>query len=194
MLSGDAADSSDDDKKEEEPKQEPVQRLDNPFAKTKLPNPLVDNKTGTKGLVFVTDYQLAEASKDSILEQHVKMTEAPDLQQKTIGGKKVCWNYRKMGRCNKGHKCPYVHDTDLVTPRNSKEETETPAPKQHRNIQHSYHGQLPNDPVDDDSYMGQAKRKKRFGVTNSLIPPKKALTALDESRQKQRPWTHGGKK
>ena len=193
LLSGEGDGISSSSEESDDNDDQPPQQLDNPFAnKKRLPNPLASNKVGTKGSVFVTDYQLAEASKDSILEQHVKMTEAPNLLQKTIGGKKVCWNYRKMGRCNKGHKCPYAHDTDLVSPSaatGAKSPSETSSSRG-GSMQYSYHGNAPaKEPVDDDSYMGQAKKRKRVGVTDNLIPPKKALNALNKSRQQERPWT-----
>lgn len=49
----------------------------------------------------------------------------------------------------------------------------------------------PADPqaFDEDNYMNAAKGRKRFGVSDDLVPPKKALTGLQEFRKKERPWT-----
>ncbi|XP_076452392.1 uncharacterized protein LOC143288023 isoform X2 [Babylonia areolata] len=49
----------------------------------------------------------------------------------------------------------------------------------------------PADPrtMDDDSYMAGAKGKKRHGITDSLMPPKKAMTDLGGLRKQERPWT-----
>lgn len=43
--------------------------------------------------------------------------------------------------------------------------------------------------VDDDNYMQSAKKKKRSGMAQNLVPPKKAMTALTKQRTEERPWT-----
>ena len=43
--------------------------------------------------------------------------------------------------------------------------------------------------ADDDNYMLSAKKKKRYGVAQNLVPPKKAMTALIKQRNEERPWT-----
>lgn len=42
---------------------------------------------------------------------------------------------------------------------------------------------------ESDNYMAGDKRKKRVGVGQSLVPPKKAMTALGRQREEERPWT-----
>lgn len=43
--------------------------------------------------------------------------------------------------------------------------------------------------LDEDNYMNSARGRKRCGVTDHLVPPKKALMGLDDLRKKERPWT-----
>ena len=43
--------------------------------------------------------------------------------------------------------------------------------------------------ADDDNYMSSMKKKKRCGVAQSLVPPKKAMSALTKQRTEERPWT-----
>ena len=43
--------------------------------------------------------------------------------------------------------------------------------------------------LDEDNYMNAAKGRKRCGVTDALVPPKKAMTGLEDLRRKERPWT-----
>lgn len=42
---------------------------------------------------------------------------------------------------------------------------------------------------DDDKFNVGDKRKKRVGVSQTLVPPKKAMSALTKQRQEERPWT-----
>lgn len=45
------------------------------------------------------------------------------------------------------------------------------------------------DDGDDDKFNIGDKRKKRVGVSQTLVPPKKAMTALTKQREQERPWT-----
>ena len=43
--------------------------------------------------------------------------------------------------------------------------------------------------ADDDNYMSSIKKKKRFGVAQSLVPSKKVMSELAKQRAEERPWT-----
>ena len=43
--------------------------------------------------------------------------------------------------------------------------------------------------ADDDNYMLSAKKKKRYGVAQSLVPSKKVMSELSRQRAEERPWT-----
>ncbi|XP_050411220.1 uncharacterized protein LOC126825594 [Patella vulgata] len=147
----------------------------------KLPNPLLgDVQTSS---VFINPFKQAELDKQSVLEKHVQMTE-----KRNLSNKKVCFKFKK-GKCYKGKSCRFLHDIDTVrgTVYNSSEDSSNhiPGAAMQRFIE---------EPVDDDNYLLNAKRKKRHGVSDHLIPPKKALLSLEEQRSKERPWTMKKKK
>ncbi|XP_076627670.1 uncharacterized protein LOC143344927 isoform X2 [Colletes latitarsis] len=144
-------------------------------SKEKLPLPTPDfNGTPTmKTSVFSNPFVEAERAKSAILEKHVKMTPTLD-DTKMINGRKICWNYRK-GRCRFGHNCTFAHDSDLH--RTAAELEAIRAPQETIICQTQYNGQVP---VNDDDEVDQEnnqmnKRKKRPGLSQSLIPSKKVL-------------------
>ncbi|XP_012255055.2 uncharacterized protein LOC105685501 [Athalia rosae] len=146
-----------------------------PTSTDKLPLPTPDfNVTPTlKTSVFSNPFVEAEKAKSAILEKHVKMTPTLD-DTKMINGKKICWNYRK-GRCRFGHNCTFAHDSDL---HHSAIELESArAPQETLICQTPYHGQVTfneGDEVDQENNQTH-KRKKRPGLTQTLIPGKKVM-------------------
>lgn len=126
-----------------------------------------------KTSVFSNPFVEAEKAKSAILEKHVKMTPTLD-DTKMINGRKICWNYRK-GRCRFGHNCTFAHDSDLH--RTAAELEAIRAPQETVICQTQYNGQLP---INDDDEVDQEnnqmnKRKKRPGLSQSLVPSKKVL-------------------
>ena len=103
-------------------------------------------------------------------------------------GKKVCWLYRK-GQCRKGHRCMFAHDNDIFT--DAPNQINTAQTDKQYHLGHGYfrNQKLSQDPVDDDGYMSNVKRKARVGVQDVLHPPKKAKHLLDKQRAQERPWT-----
>ena len=169
----------------------------------KLPNPLAEishakcSTSSDNSSVFVTSYHKAEEAKHSVLEQHVKMTIAQ--QSKDTKNKRICWNFRK-GKCRFGNKCKYSHDNDIPESiLNSGDQVEERQPATAMSTPgytanygpNSYQARSIGQDVgeDDDSYMASVKRKKRAGIGNSLVPPKKAMSALMQQRESERPWT-----
>lgn len=203
----------------------------------KLPKPelaSIGNTRDAVGSVFGNRYESAEMAKKSILEKHVKMTEA---QFQTGKKAKICKKF-KQGRCFYGTSCQYSHDIDSnLSLRYKKDETgadeSSSAPEHFTLKRHSNPNapQLPPPPVvqgfmgtlgtlkskptpqysqkqrnqfkqqdtymqnaetdagDDDKFNVGDKRKKRVGVSQTLVPPKKAMSALNKQRHEERPWT-----
>lgn len=160
------------------------------YDNNKLPLPTPDfNATPTlKTSVFTNPFVEAEKAKSAILEKHVKMTPTLD-DTKMINGRKICWNYRK-GRCRFGHNCTFAHDSDLHRSAAELEAIRTPQEtvicQTHFNNQKIYHINGDNhddnnkDNDNDDDEIDQEnnqmiKRKKRPGLSQSLIPGKKVL-------------------
>ena len=159
---------------------ETIARLPNPLASMPLPS-VTANDAGGVSSVFVNAFKVAEQAKHSILEQHVKMT-AEQIKESRLK-KKICYNYQK-GKCRFGNKCKYSHGDDhIVANRVSSENTESDAEQQVK-LDRTTNFQPERD--DDGNLI---KRKRRAGVTNNLLPAKKARATLDKQRAQERPWT-----
>lgn len=179
--------------------------------------------------MFANPFETAEMAKQSILEKHVKMTEAQLLTGKKG---KICKAF-KRGACRFGKNCKFSHDIDTNLSlryigkqddsvqdksetagrhRNPKYPQLPPPPKQQQGfmgtVQRSHSGpkhmsthqqrthytqqQRHMEAVDndeDDKFNVGDKRKKRGGLSESLVPPKKSMTSLAKQRMEQRPWT-----
>lgn len=116
----------------------------------------------------------AEKAKSAILEKHVKMTPTLD-DTKMINGRKICWNYRK-GRCRFGHNCTFAHDSDLH--RTAAELEAIRTPQETVICQTLYNNQIglneEEEEVDQENVQ-MHKRKKRPGLSQTLVPGKKVL-------------------
>lgn len=211
------------------------EKLPNPLGE-KLPRPDLSNVseasvskvTDGPGSVFSNPFENAELAKQSILEKHVKMTEAHLLTGKKA---KICKSF-KLGKCRFGKHCKYSHDLDSnlslkytniqdegrsESYQNSSQSTVNPnyprlppPPKgfmgtvdtlihsgPHQNLSAQQRKQYSEqvrymqdaDAEDDDKFNVGDKRKKRVGVSQSLVPPKKAMSSLTKQRREERPWT-----
>ena len=171
-----------------------TERLPNPLAGTtcaaSLPSPLSSSSCNesVRSSVFINPFKKAEQAKLSVLEQHVKLTDSERVERENR--RNICNNFKK-GRCRFGNKCKYRHVIDAVNTPKPQADTDSKTPEAQHGYygQHSYHGNIAEDEVDDDSYFGQMKRKHRSGVRDNLVPPKKALRSLEDQRAKERPWT-----
>lgn len=169
----------------------------------RLPNPLsgladaaADDDDERKTSVFTNYFHKAEERKLAVLEHHVKLTTeelktANSEHGKRQNKKRVCIGYQR-GRCRFGAKCRFAHsisseanDTGINLPT----EVTTFRPK---------FGLLPSaqiplniepDDNDDDGMNAEKKRKHRVGVSDSLVPPKRAMKSLEQQRKDERPWT-----
>lgn len=116
-----------------------------------------------------------------MLEKHVKLTDNPkDVVE--INGRKICYNYRK-GRCKFGHKCKYAHDSDL-----SVNAVKVPQPgSEASNSNLHYNAQVSNG-KDEVTEEEERKRKKKPGLSESLVPNKKSRANFASQQNKESPW------
>ena len=185
----------------EENERENTERLPNPLAiessSEKLPPPALGGSftSAVPGSVFLNPFQKAEQAKQSVLEKHVKMTnyveeeETKEKRKKRAKDKrKLCHRFLK-GNCKYGHKCRFSHDLG-PKPEDEVSDTSTSTDK-HANYGNRSWLEVDKESSlnDDDSYMTEAKRKKRVGVGDHLVPPKKAMKVLEQQRASERPWT-----
>lgn len=167
--------------------------LDNPFGSSSsasmlLPKPsfMQEQQGKISGLkldnsIFSNPFRDKEDKKKAILEQHVNMTQRQE-ELKMIDGKKVCWMARK-GRCRQGSKCKFAHDSDVnMGARDAKYDAEAQIVNDKSDKGAAPPIQLLNNrpPFEDfDEHKEEEEaqiRKKRPGLSEGLVPSKKAMT------------------
>uniref|UniRef100_T1J2L2 C3H1-type domain-containing protein n=1 Tax=Strigamia maritima TaxID=126957 RepID=T1J2L2_STRMM len=124
--------------------------------------------------IFSNPFQDEENAKQSILEQHVKMTPNTESQS-VINGRQVCWNYRK-GRCRFGHNCKYAHDSDLV-PKNTNPEKPAAVTVSSPAFIHSQ--------TENDHAKVEKRKRKKPGLSQTLIPSKRVIKAYYKQQQQE---------
>jgi len=138
--------------------------------------------------VFSNPFRAREDKKVAILEHHVGVTNRQEAAN-MFNGKKVCYNFRK-GRCRHGHRCKFAHDNDVrkevsdslysakydeaAQISNDKVETDT---RPHLNLAPTTEDVdllIPQDP-DPEAAVISSGKKKRPGLSDKLVPSKKAM-------------------
>lgn len=144
----------------------------------KLPPPSLQTFSDTS--VFSNPFKAQADQKLSALQKHVPLTE--QARPSHIGGRRVCVSYRKEGRCRFGIKCKYAHDSDLQT---------TPSDS-HLNAGQAVQAAVCNAASSqglqqdtDEKPEGQQAKKRRVGLSNTLIPPKRAMKQYAMQREKE---------
>lgn len=154
----------------------------------KLPPPSLNTCSGSS--VFANPFKAQADQKLSALQKHVPLTMQAKPSQ--IGGKKMCVSYRKDGKCRFGIKCKFAHDSDLQTPviptechPPSSEETVSVQAESHAGGSSCGGGSknLQQDAKEEES-CGQVK-KRRVGLSNTLIPPKRAMKQYTMQRNRE---------
>ena len=153
--------------------------------------------------VFKNPFRVKEDQKKAVLERHFEMTVKHE-DQRTIDGKKVCWNFWK-GHCRFGSKCIFAHDSDVK--QRSFHQTESNRESSGQSMaapRHSFNtplfkiplpgsrkdtsSEIPED-YDEDKHDFDSsdaviecnkKSKKRPGLSSGLVPSKKAMKFHDK--------------
>lgn len=124
--------------------------------------------------------------KLSALQKHVPLTTQAKPSQ--IGGKRMCVSYRKDGRCRFGIKCKFAHDSDIQTPVVS-------SPGNHHLPQRvndeescdgGSNGAESQKLKEEENSGGQQMKKRKVGLSNTLIPPKRAMKQYAMLRDRYR--------
>lgn len=144
----------------------------------KLPPPLLNANSDSS--VFTNPFKAQADQKLSALQKHVPLTLQSRPSQ--IGGKRICVLYRKYGKCRFGIKCKFAHDSDLQTPAASAHMQGEDGPDPIVSVKGS---QTLQQETKEKDPGGQVKKRK-VGLSNSLIPPKRAMKqyALQRNREK----------
>ncbi|KAI1887609.1 hypothetical protein AGOR_G00192080 [Albula goreensis] len=149
--------------------------------------------------VFANPYRERAEEQLNMLQKHVPLTLEPRPSQ--IGGRKICIAYRRDGRCRFGSSCKFAHDSDLQTftpttdnqgPITDRESgngnhrgnlaTSHVAPECHQNSHF-----LSQPCVDQELDLeGDQGRKRRVGLSDTLVPPKRAMNQYTLQRERER--------
>lgn len=150
---------------------------------SKLPSAasVIQNCGTETSSVWANQYKKEDEEKTRALERHVKMvnnSKSTPLNGK-INGKKVCWMYRR-GRCRLGKKCQMYHDSELQTTDGSLKNHNTidsVAKQAHSNstLCKRPHSEITIDDSDDTNGSNSKLPKKKFGLSDDLIPSKKVI-------------------
>ncbi|XP_051558982.1 uncharacterized protein LOC127443940 [Myxocyprinus asiaticus] len=142
------------------------------------PPPLGGSSSGvllTGSSVFANPFKEMAEGRLNVLQKHVPLTVQARPTQ--IGGKRICVAYRKDGRCRFGISCKFAHDSDLqsnhvVTSDNGLKDNASASV-----VVDSYNDPLASHNIKetDEGKDSEQRKKKRVGVNDSLIPPKRAL-------------------
>ncbi|XP_045902284.1 uncharacterized protein si:ch211-113e8.11 [Micropterus dolomieu] len=157
------------------------------LASNKLPPPSLN--TCSDSGVFANPFKAQADQKLSALQKHVPLTMQAKPSQ--IGGKRICVSYRKDGRCRFGIKCKFAHDSDLQTPVTPTDchppaSEETPASDKAECHAGGSGSQNLQQETKEEESGGQKAKKRRVGLSNTLIPPKRAMKQYAMHRDRDR--------
>jgi len=137
--------------------------------------------------VFRHEYVAAREEKTAVLEQHVAMTNS-EYSSVDTQGKKLCWQFRKHGRCRQGHKCKFAHDSDLFGEVEGAVKTEGEKQNMfYTNKIHNYH-QTHDIPEDEEEDQMKRKKRKGPGLGDTITPSAKVITIYKDHKKRDRSW------
>lgn len=145
----------------------------------KLPPPLLN--THSDSSVFTNPFKAQADQKLSALQKHVPLTMQSRPSQ--IGGKRICVLYRKDGKCRFGINCKFAHDSDLQTPGPPTQMHVSLCEETDQIVSVKGSQNLQQEKKEDDS--GGLVKKRRVGLSNSLIPPKRAMKQYTLQRNRE---------
>ena len=161
-----------------------------------LPLPTLDLKTdsapNTKELnqrayqtssVFFNPFLAEEKKKLSVLEKHVQLSEGKSEEDKHKS-KKICFKFQK-GRCRLGDRCKFSHGLAANELPNSEPEK----PREPSLAPSISTTGTRYEPDEEEEAWEQKKKKRKSGVTDCLVPPKRAMAAYEKQRLNGRPWS-----
>ncbi|KAL1023553.1 hypothetical protein UPYG_G00042310 [Umbra pygmaea] len=157
----------------------------------KLPPPPLG--ASSKSGVFANPFKAQADQKLNALQKHVPLTQRAWPSE--IGGKRICVAYRKDGRCRFGISCKFAHDSDLqryVNPNdyNSPAGDSITSDKANPDVGSTSFSSSQNlnlnqggEPEEEEE--GLQSRKRRVGLSNTLVPPKRAMKNFAMQRKRE---------
>lgn len=168
-------DSHKKDKVEEPPVSSP-----SPLPSFRLPAPCLGGLSSSS--VFSNPFQDEKQAQLSILERHVKLSDG----NWSKGGKSICLAYQRDGRCRYGTKCKYSHGSDLPQGSAAPAQREIAGNDLSNKVLEA-HGLGSGEEHVEEPQNDKGKRKKP-GLSDTLIPPKRSLKSYQKQLSTERPW------
>lgn len=171
---------------------------DNESKEPQMPLPLpplelkTDSAPNTKELnqrayqtssVFFNPFLAEEKKKLSALEKHVQLSEGKSEEDKHKS-KKICFKFQK-GRCRLGDRCKFSHGLAANELPNSEPEK----PREPSLAPSFSTTGTRYEPDEEEEAWEQKNKKRKSGVTDSLVPPKRAMAAYEKQRLNDKPWS-----
>ncbi|KAG8434888.1 hypothetical protein GDO86_013012 [Hymenochirus boettgeri] len=160
----------------------------------RFPAPALGSQnTSSFGGVFSNQFHAEQQTQLSILEKHVKLSDSNWSQ-----GRGACLAYQKDGRCRYGTRCKYSHGSDLPQ-ENAGVDLEEECNNTELRDKSGGDIQMDNWRVgikrtgehggEEEVSESLRPKKKKSGLTNTLLPPKRYLKNYNEHLANERPWT-----
>ncbi|XP_056387132.1 uncharacterized protein LOC130282671 isoform X2 [Hyla sarda] len=162
---------------------EPPVSLPSPLLSFKLPAPCLGNQSGlSSSSVFSNPFQDEKQAQLSILERHVKLSDGNWAKR----GKGVCLSYQRDGRCRYGTKCKYSHGSDLPQGNTASAQREIVGNDSSNEVL-DMPSLISGEEQVEEPHSDKGKRKKP-GLNDTLIPPKRSLKSYQKQLSTERPW------
>ncbi|CAK6978474.1 uncharacterized protein si:ch211-113e8.11 [Scomber scombrus] len=196
LESGSASSESETGEEDPEPSPLPPHRAQAPSAvcQPTLPAPSLGSLSSKKlpppplnacsdSSVFANPFKAQTDQKLSALQKHVPLT--MEAKPSQIGGKRMCVSYRKDGRCRFGIKCKFAHDSDLQT---AVSPSDCPPPASDEALASAQVVTRAggSQETEEEDSEGQKLKKRRVGLSNTLVPPKRAMKQFAMQRDRER--------
>jgi hypothetical protein len=174
---------------------ESVNKAQENDEKLVLPSPLLEpsepsvskeftSRTYQQTSIFYNPFKAEEKKKLDVLEKHVQLSR--NVPASSTNKKRVCYKFQK-GKCRFGDTCRFAHNTHIIktdTMNHSTDDTKTPEVTTTINKTDTSY-----DPdMDEDQWEITKPKKRRVGVSDTLIPPKKAMKAYEQQKTKEKTW------
>ncbi|XP_075073375.1 uncharacterized protein LOC142161556 [Mixophyes fleayi] len=184
------ASSSEDEAENHNKKETAAEPLPCPLPSFRLPAPRLGTQSGmSSGSVFSNPFRDEQQVQRTILERHVKLSDSNWAKS----GKGACLAYQRDGRCRYGTKCKYSHGSDLpqgtsVSAQREIQGKELSDEAWEVNPESWKGGDVVSAEVQGKEIQAERGKRKKPGLGNTLIPPKKSLKNYEKQLSTERPW------
>lgn len=160
----------------------------------KLPSAIAALSCGNStSSIFCNPFREAEEAEFHLLETHVKLSERKKIAKPVKKSRLVCKMFRK-GRCRLDDQCRFSHTIGsallarLAEPSadDQQEQASRSSPPQSKFESEPVRYNAREEIIEEENPL---KKKRHVGITDSLIPPKRAMKLFDQQVKSETPWS-----